>query len=29
MGEMQRQYDGRRSIYNRYKAGVMKIKDKK
>lgn len=29
MTEMQRQYDGRRSIYNRYKNAVLRVKDKK
>lgn len=26
MTEMQKQYDGRRSIYNRYKTGIYRVK---
>jgi len=29
IAQMQKQYEGRRSIYNRYKAGVLKIKERR
>lgn len=29
MAEMLKKYDNRRQIYNRYKAGILRIKDKK